>query len=46
MKRQCLNPLYFGRYNFCRVHSSLRVTPTMEAGITDDVWTLRELLIR
>jgi transposase-like protein/IS1 family transposase len=31
-------------YNFCRVHSSLRVTPSMEAGITDHVWSLAELL--
>lgn len=31
-------------YNLCRVHGSLRVTPAMEAGLTDHVWTLRELL--
>lgn len=31
-------------YNFCRVHQTLRVTPAMEAGITDHVWTLSELL--
>jgi hypothetical protein len=30
-------------YNYCRVHSSLRVTPAMEAGLTDHVWTLEEL---
>ena len=36
--------LHFAYYNFCRVHSSLRVTPAMEAGITDHVWTLQELL--
>jgi IS1 family transposase len=35
--------LYFMHYNFCRVHSSLRVTPAMEAGLTDHVWTLSEL---
>lgn len=27
--------LHFAHYNFCRVHKSLRVTPAMEAGITD-----------
>ena len=32
-------------YNLCRVHGSLRVTPAMEAGLTDHVWTLRELLM-
>ena len=36
--------LHFAHYNFCRVHSSLRVTPAMEAGIADHVWTIRELL--
>jgi transposase-like protein len=36
--------LYFAHYNFCRVHSSLRVTPAMEAGITDHIWTLTELM--
>jgi IS1 family transposase len=35
--------LYFFHYNFCRVHSTLRVTPAMEAGLTDHVWTLEEL---
>lgn len=36
--------LWFAFYNFCRIHSSLRVTPAMEAGITDHVWELAELL--
>jgi len=36
--------LHFAYYNFCRVHSSLRVTPAMEAGITDHVWTIAELI--
>jgi IS1 family transposase len=36
--------LHFAHYNFCRVHKSLRVTPAMEAGLTDHVWTLSELL--
>lgn len=36
--------LHFAYYNFCRVHQTLRVTPCMEAGITDHVWTIRELL--
>src|SRR6266446_8465303 len=35
--------LYFFHYNFCRIHSTLRVTPAMEAGLTDHVWTLAEL---
>ncbi len=36
--------LWFAYYNFCRIHSSIRVTPAMEAGITDYVWDLSELL--
>lgn len=36
--------LWFTFYNFCRVHKSLRVTPAMEAGIADHVWSVRELL--
>src|SRR5579863_4923292 len=36
--------LHFAYYNFCRVHSSLRITPAMEAGLTDHVWSVAELL--
>jgi transposase-like protein/IS1 family transposase len=36
--------LYFAHFNFCRIHGSIRVTPAMEAGIADHVWTLTELL--
>jgi IS1 family transposase len=31
-------------YNFCRVHRTLRVTPAMEAGLTDRIWSLTNLL--
>jgi hypothetical protein len=36
--------LHFMHYNFARVHQTLRVTPAMEAGIADHVWTLREIV--
>lgn len=36
--------LHFAYYNFCRIHKSLRVTPAMEAGITDHIWSIAELL--
>jgi IS1 family transposase/transposase-like protein len=36
--------LWFAFYNFCRVHQTLRVTPAMETGITDHVWTIGEML--
>jgi len=35
--------LFFLYYNFCRVHSTLRVTPAMEAGLSDHVWTIEEM---
>jgi len=35
---------YFAYYNFCRIHSTIRVTPAMEAQVTDHVWSLSELL--
>lgn len=36
--------LHFMYYNFCRIHRSLRVTPAMEAGLTDHVWSIAELV--
>ena len=36
--------LYFMFYNFCKIHKTLRVTPAMEAGITDHVWDLEEMV--
>jgi IS1 family transposase len=36
--------LHFAHYNLCRVHQTLRVTPAMEAGVTDRVWSLDELV--
>lgn len=36
--------LHFMHYNFCRVHQTLRVTPAMESGIADHVWTMEDLV--
>ncbi len=36
--------LYFMHYNFCRIHQTLRCTPAMEAGVTDYVWDLSEVV--
>jgi len=38
--------LYYMCYNFVRIHQTLRVTPAMEAGLTDHVWTIEEMLDR
>ncbi len=37
--------LHFMFYNFCKIHKSLRVTPAMEAGIDDHVWTMDEVVM-
>jgi transposase-like protein/IS1 family transposase len=36
--------LHFFHYNFMRVHSTLRVTPAMEAKLSGHIWTWRELI--
>ena len=35
--------LHFMHYNFARIHQTLRVTPAMEAGIANHVWSLEEI---
>lgn len=35
--------LHFMFYNFGRIHKTLRVTPAMQAGVTDHVWSLEEI---
>jgi len=36
--------LYFMYYNFGGVHQTLRVTPAMEAGVANHVWSVEEIL--
>jgi IS1 family transposase len=36
--------LHYMHYNFCRIHQTLRVTPAMEAGIADHVWSVEEIV--
>jgi len=36
--------LHYMYYNFCRIHKTLRVTPAMEAGVTDHVWEIEEIV--
>jgi IS1 family transposase/transposase-like protein len=36
--------LFLGVYNFCKVHGTLKTSPAAAAGITDRVWSIRELL--
>ena len=36
--------LYFMYYSFGRIHQTLRVTPAMEAGVTNHVWSVEEIV--
>lgn len=36
--------LFYMHYNFCRIHQTLRVTPAMEAGISQRLWSIRDLV--
>jgi len=36
--------LYFMFYNFCKIHKSLRVTPAMEAGISEKLWEISDIV--
>jgi len=36
--------VHFMHYNYVRIHQTLRVTPAMEAGLSDHVWSLQELI--
>ncbi len=35
--------LHFMFYNFAKIHKTLRVTPAMQAGVADHVWTLEDI---
>ena len=37
--------LFYMHYNFSRVHQTLRVTPAMEAGISQHVWSIQEIIM-
>jgi IS1 family transposase len=36
--------LFAMHYNFCKLHKTIRITPATEAGLTDHVWEIEELL--
>lgn len=37
--------IHFLHYNFARIHKTLRVTPAMEAGLADHIWSLEEIVL-
>ncbi len=36
--------LHFMYYNFCRIHKTLRVSPAMEIGISDHLWSIEDIV--
>jgi IS1 family transposase len=36
--------IHYMHYNFCRIHKTLRVTPAMEAGLANHVWSIEDLI--
>lgn len=36
--------LYLMFYNFSRIHQTLRVTPAMQAGVADHVWSTEDIV--
>src|ERR1019366_5672185 len=38
--------LFIAYYNFCRVHSTIKMTPAMKSGLTNHVWSVGELLTK
>jgi IS1 family transposase len=36
--------LHYMHYNFARIHKTLRVTPAMAAGVTDRLWSVRDIV--
>jgi len=37
--------LHFVYYNFCKIHQTLRVTPAMEAGLTQDIMEIEDIVL-
>ena len=36
--------IYFMHYNFVRIYQTLRCKPVIEAGVTDRLWSVEELI--
>jgi hypothetical protein len=36
---------YFMVYNFVKIHKSIRTTPAMEAGVTDFLWSMEDIVV-
>jgi hypothetical protein len=36
--------LHYMHYNYCRIHTTLRVTPAIETGLGHHVWSIEEFV--
>ena len=45
MKERAMVAIHAVYYNFARIHKTLRITPSMAAGLSDDVWSLEEIVM-
>lgn len=36
---------YFMVYNFVKIHKSIKTTPAMEAGVTDFLWSMEDIVM-
>jgi len=36
--------IHYMHYNFVRIHQSLRVTPAMAAGVTNQLWSVEDMI--
>ena len=36
--------IYFTRYNFVRIHQTLKITPAMAAGVTTKLWEMSDMM--
>jgi hypothetical protein len=39
-----MTAIFFTHYNFCRIHSTTKLTPAMSAGLTTKLWEIEDLL--
>jgi hypothetical protein len=44
VENACAVALHAMYYNFVRIHQTLKVTPTMAAGVTDRLWEMKDLV--
>ena len=36
--------IHFMHYNFARIHRTIRMSPAMKAGVTERLWSIRDIV--